>query len=71
MLNVFAPIKNEISLEQNRTKGRRKEICIWKVDYVDPLGFSVPKRAKLIIVEDNDAVISTVIKGRSMVWRHI
>ena len=45
-------------------------MSIWSVDYVDPLGFNVARRAKLIVLEDIDAVIATVIKGRSMTMRH-
>ena len=45
-------------------------MSIWKVDYVDPLGSFVPKRARMMILEDNDAVIATVIKGRSTTLRH-
>ena len=51
--------------------GQRKNMSIWKVDYVDPLNIFVPSRAKMIILEDNDAVISTVIKGRSLALRHV
>ena len=46
-------------------------MSIWKVDYVDPLNIFVPSRAKMIILEDNDAVISTVIQGRSLALRHV
>ena len=41
------------------------------VDYVPP---SMPRpnnRVKLIILEDNEAVIKTIKKGRSMALRHV
>ena len=42
----------------------------WGIDYVDRFGFYVPKRARLIVLVDNDAVIATFIKGRSQTLRH-
>ena len=42
----------------------------WGVDHVDSMGQRIAQRAKLLVLEDNDAVIATVIKGRSPVLKH-
>ena len=41
------------------------------VDYVPTNVPAIPGRAKLIILEDNDAVIKICIKGRSLMLRHV
>ena len=71
ILDVMSPANGkEPGYIKSPNVGKRKETSIWKVDYVGPLGYCAPKRAKMIILEDNDAVIATVIKGRSTTLRH-
>ena len=60
----FAPNSKSKGLDLNAS-------APWGVDYVDPLGFFVSNRARLLVLEDNDAVIHTVIKGRSQTLRHV
>ena len=43
-------------------RGARKSSSIWNVDYVDPLGFGVARRARLVVLADNDAVIKMVVR---------
>ena len=63
--------QNERYMQKQSSIGRRKNMSVWKVDYVDPMDLPVARRGKLIIFEDSDAVIKTVLKGRSMAFRHI
>ena len=71
VLDVLLPVAGQSNKTLNSSStGKRKGMSIWKADYVDPMGMLVPKRAKMVILEDNDAVIATVIKGRSTALRH-
>ena len=71
VFDVFAPDQRQTCQTHVLTNaGRRKDMSLWKVDYLDLIGYPVARRGKLIIFEDNDAVIRTVIKGRSMALRH-
>ena len=69
VFDVLLPVAGQKTLSSSNV-GRRKGMSIWSVDYVDPLGMLVPRRAKMIVLEDNDAVIATVKKGRSTTLRH-
>ena len=40
------------------------------IDRVEPVGQLLAQRTRLLVMEDNDAVIATVIKGRSPVLKH-
>ncbi len=45
--------------------------ALLNVDYVPSNLKEVPRRAKLLVMEDNDAVIKMCIKGRSPNLRHV
>ena len=53
VLDVLLPVtgQSKKTLESSNV-GKRKGMSIWKVHYVDPLGMLVPKRAKMVILED-------------------
>ena len=61
--NLFAH-----TAENRKTQGPQND---FDVDWVSTTLKTSPHRTKLIILEDNEAVIKMAIKGRSMLMRHV
>ena len=59
-----APLKSRATITQLQN-------TLALVDYVPPSMPPPPGRAKLVVLEDNDAVIKLLIKGRSPALRHV
>jgi len=73
ILDVFAPLtrRNPMPSKQSTApKAQTIHEILLSVDYVPP-NVIVSEQGKIIILEDNDAVIKMCIKGRSPMLRHV
>ena len=72
VLEVVSPIKNPVIPKNQKLKDMNPEIqTLMNVDYVPQMLPNPPGRAKLQILEDNEAVIKMTIKRRSPALRHV
>ena len=74
VIEILSP--EAVHKESNESSSRQRNVSSRKhwsetLDYVPPNIDEPAKKAHLIILEDNDAVIKMVIKGRSPAMRHV
>jgi hypothetical protein len=74
ILDVFAPGKPSKDQKQVRQKPASRDNIYHILEQVDYMPCNIPRskgRGKLIVFEDNEAVIKMTIKGRSPNMRHV
>ena len=76
VIDVFHPVSDsktpkELSMPERLSLRRQTHDMFGSVDYVPPSLPIVYGRAKLFALEDNDAVIKMIVKGRSPNLRHV
>jgi hypothetical protein len=74
VIEILSP--EAVHKESNESSSRQRNVSSRKhwsetLDYVPPNIDEPAKKAHLVILEDNDAVIKMVIKGRSPAMRHV
>ena len=73
--NAPLPFAGEQNLFAHTAENQKTQISgprdVFDVDWVSTTLKTSPHRTKLIVLEDNEAVIKMAIKGRSMLMRHV